>query len=104
MSLQTPLDVKVKEEEPVDVDSSSSPSSPDSQSSESDAGYREPPSMKKVGERSNCWDVRNTKKRILCLLLNVCHSYVSANIHMESQINLYFIQCALRSHQSSTRT
>jgi len=51
MSLQTPQDVKVKEEKPVEVDSdSSSPSSPDSLSSESDAGYIEPPSMKKVGE------------------------------------------------------
>ncbi|CAL8323417.1 unnamed protein product [Merluccius merluccius] len=46
MSLQTPSDVKVKEEDPVEVDSSP-PGSPDSISSESDGGYGEPPSMKK---------------------------------------------------------
>lgn len=52
MILQTPQEVKVKEEKPVEVDSSP-PGSPDSRSSDSDAGYREPLSMKKVRERSN---------------------------------------------------
>lgn len=47
MSLQTPSDVKVKEEDPVEVDSSP-PSSPDSMSSMSDSS-REPMGRGKVG-------------------------------------------------------
>ena len=48
MSLQTPSDVKVKEEEPVEVDSSP-PGSPDSMSSMSDSN-RESLVRGKVGE------------------------------------------------------
>ncbi|CAL8259283.1 unnamed protein product [Gadus morhua 'NCC'] len=44
--LQTPSDVKVKEEDPVEVDSSP-PCSPGSISSDSDGGYGDPPSMKR---------------------------------------------------------
>lgn len=48
MSLQTALDVKVKKEVPVEVDSSSSPpDSPDSLSGMSDYDYgREPPPLR----------------------------------------------------------
>lgn len=52
MSLQTPSDVKVKEEAPVEVDSSP-PSSPDSLS-ESDSN-REPPVKAKVRLKGGSW-------------------------------------------------
>ena len=41
----------MKEEDPVEVDSSP-PCSPGSISSDSDGGYGDPPSMKRVGERA----------------------------------------------------
>lgn len=49
MSLQTPSDVKVKEEAPVEVDSSP-PGSPESISGKSDSS-REPLVKAKVGEK-----------------------------------------------------
>lgn len=58
MSLQTPSDVKVKEEDPVEVDSSP-PDSPNSISSESDGDHGEPLSMRKVRERSRDGTVAN---------------------------------------------
>lgn len=53
MSLQTTLDVKVKKEAPVEVDSSP-PDSPESVSGKSDHS-REPPVKVKVGEKRDLY-------------------------------------------------